>query len=226
MADAVHFGTWDDQADTTKSSGFNGFTAPFKDQSASVGNVYNNIVSFAQTIKLFWRVRRWTVTSGSLSFFLGGFSTTILAPGVIGGPAAAREIDLIQQGIAYRLVDDEPRFTLFIFDGALRPNIKLDGTDLRPAIEAGGIINESNGSDSVLIHYTQDASAITPTGSFTITLDGIVVTIYYEATLAGDGAFTFDNLVVDPVEFWPYAATDGSPIFNTTTGAQLQDENN
>jgi hypothetical protein len=31
------------------------------------------------------------------------------------------------------------------------------------------------------------------------------------------------NITLDPLEYWPYSARDSSPIYNTSTGAQLQD---
>ena len=34
------------------------------------------------------------------------------------------------------------------------------------------------------------------------------------------------SLTITPVEYWPFAAKDGSPIFNTQTGEQLQDPRN
>lgn len=56
-------------------------------------------------------------------------------------------------------------------------------------------------------------------------IDGLPITVFWEP--AG-GAFTFTMSQFDlvPDEYWPYAAKDGSPIYNTTTGAVLQDPRN
>lgn len=43
--------------------------------------------------------------------------------------------------------------------------------------------------------------------------------------IAGDTVLSF-SFTVTPYEYWPYAASDGTAIYNTSTGAQLQDPRN
>jgi hypothetical protein len=63
----------------------------------------------------------------------------------------------------------------------------------------------------------------------TATIDGKNITLYLWIDLSlepfgnpGVMSVTATQFDLDPVEFWPYAAKDASPLYNTTTGAQLQ----
>lgn len=73
------------------------------------------------------------------------------------------------------------------------------------------------------IQISQDPTG--SSGSFTGSLNGSSVPIY--VTDNGADSYTASFLTIFPVEWWPHAArADGSPIWNSATGANLQDPTN
>lgn len=95
----------------------------------------------------------------------------------------------------------------------------------------GGIINNSGSyypfftlsGTAGNIQISQDPAGAA--SSFTGTLKGSSVTLYVIDN--GADSYTATHLDITPVEWWPYASrADGSPIWSSTTGAQLQDPTN
>lgn len=68
------------------------------------------------------------------------------------------------------------------------------------------------------------------TGTINATVDGQTVPLYYWLSTfhvgAGIPTASISSMDFSITEYWPYAALDASPIYDTATGAQLQDPTN
>ncbi len=57
----------------------------------------------------------------------------------------------------------------------------------------------------------------------TITIDGFNISIYKHTIPPGGAGFDYRNfnLTLTPIEFWEYSTSSGEPVYDSTTGAQL-----
>lgn len=108
------------------------------------------------------------------------------------------------------------------------PSLVSDSGQLKPEIDLTTEVQgtpDSGGASS----FSFTLSSVNPGGATTVAsgllIDGIPVDLYYttETDSCSISNFAISDLSADPVEFWPYAAKDGSAIYDTSTGAQLQD---
>lgn len=61
-------------------------------------------------------------------------------------------------------------------------------------------------------------------GTAAFNIDGFPMTIWYSGPFPHTNTLTITSPLTQTItSFWPWAASDGSPIYDTTTGAQLQD---
>lgn len=207
MADAVHFLTYDDQATPANASGCNGFSFPY-DYTTPASDAYPVTTSYRDAIKWYWRVKKWTLVSNLTidgDLFTGGVATD---------SGVTRELDLIfPVSKDNTLASGDFGFNLHFY-----PSVNFDGSDYRPGLFVAG--------SYVTITFNTAPSALPgiPDGSFTINIDGQSTLMHY--TNPSTLTITCTQFDFTPSEFWPYAAVDSSPIYNTTTGAQLQDPRN
>lgn len=167
-----------------------------------------------------WRVKLWQVITDVESTTSG--VTTTLPSGTIPDdnfPLFQSELDLARQ------INKQKDYKQILGTSSIRFSIG-GGAGGGP-----GILNASgtyypyfNLSGDAGISITTDSTG-SPTDSFTGTFNGSNVPIYIFDP--GVDSYTATQLDITPVEWWPYASrADGSPIWNTTTGAQLQDPTN
>lgn len=223
MSDRVRFGSWNDLITPSQSSGFNGFTYPSVfSQSTGAGTGYPVGVSLDKAIKWLWRVKEWTVAwSGSVTYSpdTGTFTTTQLTRSPV---TATTELALAVQGGLTQSHSDaiaHQSATLLFSDAAI--NDDLAGLWFPFFNDISGFIDADDPSEALLrFSFLTDGSHVdSAVGSF----DGEPITIYYFTSgTPGPDAYTVGTVTITPASFWPYAALDASPIYNTTTGAQLQ----
>jgi len=220
MSDCVRFGTTNDTVTPGASSGFNGFTFPYQ-TSGTTGPGTSNPVGFTfQEIKRIWdRVKNWQFSS-TCSMVVSGttytFSTQTLTPN---SGNASTELDLIKNG------------TLRDFGGTdslqfqiTTPFINTDNTEfgtIYPDIIFSVVLS---GGGSVVSFSLINTG--TPDGSFTGQIDGVDMTVYYYFGSPPPDTFTPGNMILTPIEFWPYAGSaggtnPGDPIYDTTDDSQL-----
>lgn len=238
MSVRVIFGTHEDTGTPANSSGFNGFTFPFN---YVVPNVEFPLGTTYQNVKKWWsRVRGWTPTT-DLQASAGPYLITF--------PSTEQTLTDTDESTVRFLAVRDLIFSPDINTPASPPDETSGRTDLlftRLADQQDAIrkdsglfylqlkisgsfrIVDNTGGNGVDAAWSTDAADLpgAPTGMITGTLDGVGVTVYYWSTVGGDGAFSITTLDFLPTLFWPYAAADASPIYNTTTGAQLQDPRN
>lgn len=216
MADAVHFLTYDDEATPANASRCNGFPAPF-----SIGTpaaIYPISVAFTKIIKWFWRVKNWRLTT-DLSVDGDVISGGAVTCSIIFG--AARELDLVQpQSLVFQAASGVFLFNFEFFgEAGPTPGITFSAPNYKPSIQFTG------DADTRVTFATNPTGLGTPDGTIVMLIDGEACNLYY-FILFGGTVVTCTNFSLDPVLFWPYAAADTTPIYNTTTGAQLQDPRN
>lgn len=233
MADPVHFATVEDTVTPAQSSGFSGFPAPLI-TSPGVPDpslFFPVAMPFTECIEKFWRIKKWAVATDFVQT-AGAQVATFLSQTMNGGSTATRENELVLQGqyIACGLpvdvngtVGDVGAFELFRFPPS--PGIYTTGGDLYPAINIGSNLDVDDGINKIRVNLSQDPTGAA--GSITATVDGHNVTLYHRPEVqTGDGAYSITFMDFTPVEWWPYAAEDASPIYDTATGAQLQNPRN
>lgn len=214
MADAVHFATWDDQADPTKASGFNGFPAPFCALTSGPAT-FPAIVPYTQIIEWFWRIIGWQIAAANITAGASSVGT-----GAMAGSGVTRELELVQQISLPFSSALGASLTLFdTFGPQTPPVIALDAGNFYPSIQIRG--SRSDGANNIQFDSIS-ANLPAVVGSFNATVAGIIVPVFYN----GAGTFAASQLDFTPNGYWPYAAASGSPIYNTTTGVQLQDPQN
>jgi len=242
MGDNVRFLTTNDTATPANSSGANGFPIPFVTGTPGAGTPWPLKVPFDEAIKLYWRVKNWQLSTDLV--------VTLDAEGAFGGPYTysavsgtctiggvnppARELDLTGYE-GYVQVNfgtgGTGNFLLLGYSGTQVPtwiqdNPSSNVSDLWPNFEITGTFGGINGSFTASVQFdTRSDILSTVSGSFTATIDGNDVTVYYDASQNGGGisVVTVDHMDFTPQEFWPYAALDaGGAIYDTSTGAQIQ----
>lgn len=233
MADAVHY-LCDNPAVPSDASGCDGF--PFQ-LNAGSGPNYPLGISIQDLAKWWYRVKNWSVTS-TWTATTGGVTSTF---GYAIGPSgrnAIRELDLIgpttlpQHNFGFAS-SGNGQVNLSLFDtfpsvapsyayanaGIYNPFLSCNETSIQP--------NVFSPDNSISFSFNpDDFGLVPPTGSFTAVVDGNNVTCYYLVSTVPPDSFSVGTLIFTPIEYWPYAAADGSPIYNTVTGAQLQDPRN
>lgn len=219
MADAVHFASTENGGPNLGSSGWNGFPTPYNDGTKDAAQ-FVIIVSFDDLIKWYWRSAKWTLTTDLVLTPTGG-SPFSVASGQ-GGLVVATELDLVQQNSINSAVGN---FNLRLFDTdgtglIFTPSIAQIGTDLKPSAEINAAI--APGASSFVFSTRSDVIP-TPDGTLTANIDGNPIPLFYTAT---GGTLSGSQVDWTISEYHAYAASDGSPIYDTTTGAQLQDPRN
>lgn len=251
MADAVHDLTNNDNdAPGGAWSGVNGFPWPFGTASTGTGTDNPVKISFTDAVKWFRRVKNWKVTTSGCSLTLAGTTVSLQSGNMTAGSGfPTRELDLLKTGPITG--GDQLTWGKFDTDGSgntsscdiayaglvsfppwVMDDISNPASDLWPGFITGAVANLSfspSGTAEVRFAYNPANLSAATGGTMTITIDGYSVTLYYSVILgssAGSATFNPGAIAFDPVEYWPYAAADTSPIYNTSTGAQLQDPRN
>lgn len=238
MADRVRFLTRNDTVTPANSSGANGFSFPSYTGPGAEDELPFTIeaLTLEEAIRWRWRVKNWEVTTdfqaGDLALPSGDMTPTSIE----------REEDLI--GIthnAFEVVGGGEESTAFVTLWLFGPppesypfsigSVSRSGSDYRPFVQISGAIIPFGSEFSEDLSFHTDPAAIdlfAPVqGEITALIDGKEIPLYYSQNFIGEApVFTITQLEFTPVEFWPYAAAGGSPIYNTTTGAQLQDPRN
>lgn len=244
MSDRVRFVTVNDTVVPADSSAFNGFPAPFI---ATGGIFFPSAVPLTDIATWFWRRRKWSLASDAtvtVDTFTGGLMQGDMAGGPgptdVSGSARGRELAAVASSVNGPAVSvgsnadgdalGAASLTLFL-DGVSRaPVIHFDGISYYPAMGIAGTLTVDDGAgNSITLTFSSDSGAIggTPDGTITGTVDGFDIPIHYRTTITGaGGTFTFTTFDVSPTtssdSYWAYAAADTSPIYDTSTGAQLQ----
>lgn len=225
MADRVRFMTWNDTGTPALSSGANGFPAPYNDGSDSTF-AYLIAVVFTQIIKWYWRVKQWTISAATMSITAGTGGTAVTNQVVPGdfSPLSGSELQLIQQGTQFGFVTGgSAPMEMDLFVGTVAPSIKKSGSTLYPSLAITGTFSADDGLGNIIsVSFINDPSLAGATGNFNAMVDGITVAIYYKVSSTGTTSYDLSALTIIPKVFWPYGALDGSAIYDTATGAQLQ----
>lgn len=242
MADAVHFATVEDVMTPSNSAGFSGFPAPLCETSVAP-TLFPISIVLSSVIFWYWQVRLWQI-SNDISVTAGsgiGSDTCSLLAVVVGNTAGftipTRELDLIKQGQwkGFPLdVSGSGGGTLHLFDS--------DGTAVNPAVAKGAFFNPAFWVECALVaddginHIEMNLDSRTPfvgplTGTINATFDSNSFNLYYQVVKSGTASFNASQFDFTPAfgetdAFWPYAAADTTPIYDSTTGATLQDPRN
>lgn len=223
MSDRVRYADSSDLSNPTQSGGFNGFTRVITRVATPLNLKYK--ISYANLIKHVWRVRkcRWKCSL---------VRTTGVAPNRIyytvnydhtSDDGHTSEIDLIT---------DTPRVIHFF---STTPSVTVNITN-----ENGDPPSTTTDNLSINAALTQEIA----TGDYYISSIfwfGVYVfasaspspgyVVVGSVSIFGNSfnlyASPYDSIVItaasfEIAEYWPYAATNNSAIYNTTTGAQLQ----
>jgi hypothetical protein len=243
MSDTVRSLTWNDTATPANSSGANGFPFPIGAGPGTVGTNNPVKITFQDAIKWWWRVQNWNFDSSCvLVSGGGGVPDRSFVSGPMGplGDNATRELGLIPN-IGYGEGGHQWSADTTPFGGSGSASLSFlpnwlydDPTNNVGNIWPGVGLNDGGGTPSEITNDNGSAVYLdtnpenlpeAATGSFTATIDGYDVTVYYYADIAPDSgdSFTPGSMTISPISYWPFAAlADGSPIYDTTTGAQLQ----
>lgn len=214
MNDRVIFGSVNDTDTPTASSGFNGFTGP-KSPTGTIGLHPFSVAALPLTeaIRWFWRVQTWSLAT---DFEANG---TLLDNGVM-AYASTREMDLLTVSrLDYAIGSGDATASLLMFQAGTL--YLQNATDYHPWITITGSV--SNGFDSAFSFTTDDSGGFD--GSLTATIAGFAIPLYY-TILTTPGPITATVFALTPASYWPYAALDGSPIYDSITGATLQNPTN
>lgn len=236
MSDIVRYVTrMDTSTPPTTETGFNGFPFLWKWGNPSIDphpefypismpleEATNTSASIARLHK---RVKKWKLTTDAAAADVGG-GTHVLSSGTLTNSSfnPTRELENIQDPAG---LHGDRSYSFTVLDNGISSNagqlliistgsFYVDGTDYYPNLQLTISLTVTN------IRF-RDSTGSDPfiTGTF----DGIPVKVYYE-TVSGGNTFSMSQFDLVPVEFWPYAAADGSAIYDTTTGAVLQDPKN
>lgn len=223
MSDQVRFGTYNDTVTPANSSGFTGFTRQLPTDPTAPPLSYS--LSFADAIKAVWRVRkcRWICKINATTGTAPNRVYSSVNYDVTSDDGFTRERDLIQA------VPNVLHFSTTTPTATV--NVTYENGDPPTSYTATLGINGglAYASDTGLL-YVQSIfwfgvfafASASPTMGFvrvgSVDIFGNAFDLYADPA---------NNVVVttasfEAAEYWPYAAGDGSPIYNTTTGAELQ----
>lgn len=220
MSDCVRFGTTNDTVTPANSSGFNGFTFPYQTSGTTgAGSPAPVGFTFQEAKKIWDRVKNWQFSSTCTMVVSGvtySFTTQTLAPN---SGNAARELDLIKNGTLRDFGGtDSVQFNI------ATPFINTANTEFGTIFPAIGLGAALTGGGTVVSFSTIDTGS--SDGVFNGLIDGNNVSIYYYLGSPPPGTFTPGNMILTPIEYWPYAGSagglfPGSPIYNTSTGIAI-----
>lgn len=226
MSDNVRFLTVNDTVTPANSSGANGFPSPFGTGPTGTGTQNPVKVSLSDAVKWWWRVKNWKLQPSTWSVTDDTPNTFTLTTGdmIPGVGNATRELDLINPNAAahnFGISSASSQINLFIDESVGGQIQDADFSHVWPELRLPTSFLGDSGKE---IDFAFDQSILgTVTGHFAGSIDGYAVDIYYDASSTHITSFTVGNMDFVPVEYWPYAAlSDGSPIYNTSSGAQLQ----
>lgn len=238
MSDRVIYATKNDTVTTANSSGFNGFDFPYATGPTGTGTQRPLMVTVQQSKKWWSRVKTWTMAS-TWSCVISGVTYAFDNGPMTPQSPSTSELDLVRPGTPRQNVATQtPPSANGIFTLALDPTFSLDDpTNLAGNVwvalgvpsgftTTGGTLG-APGSSSLGVYFACVPTAMpggVATGSFSALLDGEAFDLYYFD--AGTDSYSAGAMEFTPTEFWPYAAMDGSPIYDTATGAQLQSPTN
>lgn len=221
MSDRVRFGTTNDTVTPANSSGFNGFPfSPTVIATKSAGQWLDR--TFAECIKIIWRIKKvrmiinstWTEgTAPTRTYY------TIAYNAVLDFPRSAAP------HVSENAIWQSP-YAYFQFNS---PDLPVTYT-----LEAGG-----SGSGTWPWEVSGTMKYVTDLAGFSFLVGFGTNRVSIDGTGGAAGSITIFGVsfnthgvgtTIDPImtgsmeveEYWPYAALDASPIYNTTTGAQLQ----
>jgi hypothetical protein len=242
MSAPVIIGFANYSGDALDSSKFSGQFTPFLLDKTLDAGAFPAGMALATVDKWFHRSRIWSLSTdakvsgggGSVAFVQGD-----QAPGACdaAGTAMANEKDHAAVGAAVlcnAVADIVPAagytisgllaIALFRATGYAAPAIYYDHTNYFPALQIGANLSLDNGTNAAQLVLSSDPGTFSPpTGSIAATIDTETVTLYYKFTSSGTGSMTLTHFDLTISSYWPYPAKDGSPIYDTTTGLQLQD---
>jgi hypothetical protein len=171
--------------------------------------------------RLGWRARFWTLTTdaiasdGSGSIFFPGGELNDLS-----GRTTESEIVLIGYGSQFHFVTDPTPGLSYLFNfemfGDPNPKCWLDGSDYKPQIDTiGNLQIDDGGGNGGTVEFSTRAGSLSgaPDGSFSGTLAGEAVTIYYILGSSGAGSSSISTFSLEPTTFWSW---DGK--YDTSTG--------
>lgn len=219
MADRV---TWlTTQEPGTEVSGCNGFCFAYRYTTPTPSQPI--VVPRSDCKKWYSRVKNWhldtdaeVVDSDGNSWALGDAD---LGPGIDNPTTESQLVDFLKPRIFGNVDQSEAVMSLSLMEP---PNYIYRDTSLHPTIVMEAAVGPDISKGQLLISANSTSAH---DGTITGMIDGYDLTLYY-ALVAPAMSFTLSSFVLTPVEYWPYAAKNGSPIYNTTTGAELQDPRN
>lgn len=167
-----------------------------------------------------WRARKWTLTTDATASD-GTFSVSFPGGELIdvSGRTDEEEIVLVGYGTQLHSVSGFGYSFSFELFGDPTPSCWFDDPDYRPQIDLVGELTSTDGGGNAatleLSTRTANLSGA-PTGSFTGTIDGVNVTIYYYITTSGAGSASISTFTLDPTTFWGWDSK-----YDTSTGDYL-----
>lgn len=230
MGDAVHWATTAPASLTA--TGWSGF--PFPTPAGSDADHPVDLSVPDDCARWWWRIKNWKVTSTWTATF--GSTVASFPNGTMDNSTnAGRELDLEQPSLLanHYFVKSNANsgvaLSLFTILGAPAPCFKNGGVR-SPAMAltspSGPTLTRLFDGGFFVQFDFNPANLLAVTGSFTGVVDGQNVTIYYDATTSAPTSFSVGSMVFEADGYWPYAAADLSPIWDTVTGVQLQSERN
>lgn len=234
MADDVHF--LGSAGTSTVTVVGNGFPLQFVTRAdADIPERFPTVsaVVFGDIIEMFWRIKEWTLTN-DFNVSEGAFSTTLpdgaipLFPGLV---IRENELTTAANLLFFRPASGSVSdlfVDLFTTDGLSVGGfgIAFDDPNYYPALRVHGTLV----AGSSAIEFDTLPLAMLPDTTLS-TLAAVILGQTFILNIRDDdplgtGSFTHSTFILTPSKYWPYAASDGTPIWNTGTGVQLQDENN
>lgn len=226
MSDNVRFGTINDTATPANSSGFNGFPFPY-DGSGTTGPGTPAPVGmdFKEAMKMWWRIKTFSFSS-TWSMVVAGTTYTFTSGNMSGATSRTTELDMTQAANDLRFDTIGTQACQFQLTTPFINTSKDEAGTIYPTFTfAINLITPSGIGTPYILFSTQDTGG--SIGNFNADFDGLTLTIYYYFPSGAPDSFSVGNMLIEAVEYWPYAAlSDGSPIYNTSTGAQLQSPTN
>jgi hypothetical protein len=219
MADEpLYFFTVEDDVDPTQDSGGNGFPFPFF---TGAQDVFPIPIAYDDCVEMYWRIKNWDIST-DIVFSLSGVDTPMTSGDMTPDPGNAQAwADLETAGGSLHT------FTLNTTETTLQLSapIKLDSGNYLPQIfmvtvlaaNVGRVSFQSTPPSGIYV------SAGTVTGSIIDFFTGNTypITVYLYVINGSGATMTGSSFVLKPIEWWPYANSQGLPVWDSSTGAQL-----
>lgn len=212
---------------------FNG--APRLPQTTGAGDTYPVTLSVGAFIEWYWRIKNYSLVSDAFAADgVGGVNTFNNAPLVDFNSTNERNLILNPVPFSFGIGSVAPlggTFVLFgeFTDPSTFKYLQPTGSTYQPALAIVGTLDiNDGGTNDATITITSDRSLFTGVTytSFNGSIAGVTVPLYYFGEAHGSGSFGISSFVLTPCEYRPYAANDATPIYDTSTGTQLQDPRN